>query len=139
MTKHRKAAGIVAATAGLAAGLVLFLTYTVDADAESSSRFRCEYRPVPDQRSRIDIDVSGLAPGAYSAEVTSNGGVNIAVSAAQQSINGTVDFRFESHEAGGSDTSIDPGFIKGLKASGRLVDSKGNTVFSASNVSCRKN
>lgn len=119
-------------TGMMAVGVAALLGVALDADA-AGVRVQCETRAA---RSKASVDGNDLAPGAYTARITS--GANVATSQPETAIGDEAEFDFDSkpkNVAAGA-TRIAKNFIQSNSVKGELLDASG-AVVAASTVRCR--
>jgi len=116
----------------LAVGAAVLLGVALDADA-ASVRVQCETRAT---RARVSVDGNDLAPGAYTARITS--GTNVATSIPAAAIGDEAEFDFDSKPKNvvAGATQIGRNFIQNHAVKGELLDGS-DAVVAASTVQCR--
>ena len=116
----------------MAVGAALLLGVALDADA-ASVRVQCETRAT---RSRVSVDGNDLAPGAYTARITS--GARVATSMPAGAIGDEAEFDFDSkpRDIAAGATQIGQKFIQNNTVKGELLDAS-HAVVAASSVRCR--
>lgn len=116
-----------------------FLKGSAFDDSQGSSggnfglRVRCEVRS---NRSKVSVDATSIASGAYKASVIS-GGVEV-MSGLANSVGDEVEFDFDSDSGDIAEgaTTISTDFIEGGLVTGRIYNSTGVMVAAVENVEC---
>ena len=114
--------------------VVLVATLGAASAQAQSARVRCDVFP---DRSRASVDGRDLAPGDYTAVLTS--GDHVKQSPAQAAVGGEAEFDFDSNprDVRQGATKIGKHFIVGDKATGQILDAAGNVVATET-ATCRQ-